>query len=206
MAEQATVPAASGYTDPPPFSAEAQGPSLTFFPAGKDRRDALLELVASARKTLDVCFYIFAEDKVSTSLRDALCEAASRGVDVTLIIDRFGASAKDEFLKPLSEAGGRYHYFSPRLGFRYLIRNHQKMVIADGERAMFGSANVDERSMRHNEELSIVAFDPDLVAVLDAHYEEDITKAEVIDLERWRDRPIWKKWAEAVVDPFEDWM
>ena len=144
MAEQATVPAASGYTDPPPFSAEAQGQSLTFFPAGKDRRDALLELVASARKTLDVCFYIFAEDEVSTSLRDALCEAASRGVDVTLIIYRFGASAKDEFLKPLSEAGGRYHYFSPRLGFRYLIRNHQKMVIADGERAMFGGFNIED--------------------------------------------------------------
>ena len=36
--------------------------------------------------------------------------------------------------------------------------------------------------------------------------ETGTTKAEVIDLERWRDRPIWKKWAEAVLDPFEDWL
>lgn len=144
MADAQTQPEPPGYADPPPFSCEAQGQSLTFYPAGEDRRQALLDLVASAQKTLDVCFYIFSEDGISTALRDALCEAAGRGVDVTLIIDRFGASAGDEFLKPLVEGGGRYLFFSPRLGFRYLIRNHQKMVIADGERAMFGGFNIED--------------------------------------------------------------
>ena len=108
MADAQTQPEPPGYADPPPFSCEAQGQSLTFYPAGEDRRQALLDLVASAQKTLDVCFYIFSEDGISTALRDALCEAAGRGVDVTLIIDRFGASAGDEFLKPLVEGGGRY--------------------------------------------------------------------------------------------------
>ena len=144
MAEEANPPAASSYRDPEPFSVEAQGQSLTVFPAGQDRRAALLELVASARKTLDICFYIFAEDAVSTELRDALCDAARRGVAVTLIVDRFGASASDDFLVPLTEAGGTYHFFSPRIGFRYLIRNHQKMVIADGTRAMFGGFNIED--------------------------------------------------------------
>ena len=144
MADQATLPAGSDFRDPPPFTAEAQGQSLTFYPAGLDRREALLELVASAREKLDVCFYIFAEDEVSAALRDALADAARRGVDVTLIVDRFGASASDEFLGPIAAAGGRYHFFSPRLGFRYLIRNHQKMVIADGKRAMFGGFNIED--------------------------------------------------------------
>ena len=132
------------FRDPAPFSIEAQGQSLTFYPAGRDRRDALLKLVRSARKTLDVCFYIFAEDAISTELRDGLCEAAQRGVEVTLIIDRFGASASDKFLQPLTDCGGRHFCFSPRVGFRYLIRNHQKMVIADGERAMFGGFNIED--------------------------------------------------------------
>ena len=144
MGEETTTEIATDYTDPPPFEAEAQGQSLTFYPAGKDRREAMLELVREAKKTLDICFYIFAEDEVSTELRDALCDAASRGVEVTLIIDRFGASATDEFLQPLVDCGGRFLCFSPRWTMRYLIRNHQKMVIADNEQAMFGGFNIED--------------------------------------------------------------
>ena len=144
MGEETRTDIAARYRDPPPFDAEAQGQSLTFYPAGKDRREAMLELVRSAKKTLDICFYIFAEDSVSTELRDALCDAASRGVEVTLIIDRFGASATDEFLQPLVDCGGRFLCFSPRWTMRYLIRNHQKMVIADNQRAMFGGFNIED--------------------------------------------------------------
>ena len=144
MADTATATQPTHFRDPPPFEVHAQGQSLTFYPAGTDRRQALMELVQSAKTTLNVCFYIFAEDSISVELRDALCEAASRGVEVTLIIDRFGASATDEFLKPLVDCGGRYLCFSPRWSMRYLIRNHQKMVIADNERAMFGGFNIED--------------------------------------------------------------
>lgn len=144
MGDIETTAVAADYRDPPPFRAEAQGQSLTFYPAGTDRREALMEIVASAKERLDVCFYIFAEDAVSAELRDALAEAARRGVAVTLIIDRFGASASDAFLQPLVDAGGRYFCFSPRIGLRYLIRNHQKMVIADGKRALFGGFNIED--------------------------------------------------------------
>ncbi|MBX7497174.1 cardiolipin synthase B [Qipengyuania sp. 6B39] len=142
MNAQEPCPSPVGYRDPAPFSHRAQGQSLTFYPGGADRRAALIELVEGARETLDVCFYIFEEDRISTELRDALVAAAARGVAVTLVIDRFGASASDLFLQPLVDAGGRFFCFSPRLGFRYLIRNHQKMVIADGKHAMFGGFNI----------------------------------------------------------------
>lgn len=144
MGESATTPASQAYVDPPPFAIEAQGQSLTFYPAGADRRQALMDIVASARERIDICFYIFAEDSVSAELRDALAAAAARGVAVTLIIDRFGASASDAFLQPLVDAGGRFFCFSPRIGFRYLIRNHQKMVIVDGNRALFGGFNIED--------------------------------------------------------------
>ena len=144
MGEPQTNASVIEFRDPPPFTVVAQGQSLTFYPAGADRREAMLELVRSAKTKLDICFYIFAEDEVSTELRDALCEAASHGVAVTLIIDRFGASASDEFLQPLVDSGGRYLCFSPRWTMRYLIRNHQKMVIADNTRAMFGGFNIED--------------------------------------------------------------
>jgi cardiolipin synthase len=144
MAEASVSETTGVYRDPEPFALEAQGHSLVFYPGGDDRRRALMDLVGSATTTLDICFYIFAEDEVSSELRDALCAAARRGVAVTLILDSFGASASDRFLQPLVDAGGRYFCFSPRIGLRYLIRNHQKMVIADGERALFGGFNIED--------------------------------------------------------------
>lgn len=139
-----TSPGDSAFESPPPFRVNAAGQDLTFYPGGEERREALFALVASARERLDVCFYIFAEDQIGAEFRDALCAAARRGVEVTLIIDRFGAAASDEFLRPLTECGGRFMCFSPRWTQRYLIRNHQKVVIADGTRAMFGGFNIED--------------------------------------------------------------
>ncbi|OCC25472.1 cardiolipin synthase B [Croceicoccus estronivorus] len=132
------------YSDPAPFSVESHGHELTFYPAGSDRLEALLKLIGRATRTLKLCFYVFEEDKCGRLVRDALAEAARRGVDVTLIVDRFGSDAREAFFVPLVEAGGRFHFFSPRWSRRYLIRNHQKIVIADGERAMIGGFNVQD--------------------------------------------------------------
>ena len=129
---------------PPPFEVEAQGQKLVFYPGGADRLQALLELVGSARKSLRMCFYIFAEDDSGRRVRDALCAAAARGVEVNLILDGFGASAGRTFFQPMIDAGGTFCCFSARWTHRYLIRNHQKIVIADGRRAMIGGFNVED--------------------------------------------------------------
>src|SRR5436190_22894676 len=109
--------AASGedYCDPPPFAVEAQGLSLTFYPGGKERFDALLGLIDGARTCLKLAFYIFATDESGASVRDALVEAARRGVDVRVIVDGFGATAGPAFFAPLVEAGGHFCSFAPRL-------------------------------------------------------------------------------------------
>lgn len=132
------------YRDPPPFTVEAQGQTLTFYPAGNDRLEALIDLIDSAKTSLSVCFYIFAEDTAAHRVRDAMANAAHRGVKVKLVIDGFGAAATDAFFEPLAAAGGQYWRFSARWSQRYLIRNHQKMVIVDQKRAMIGGFNVED--------------------------------------------------------------
>ncbi|HEX2795084.1 MAG TPA: phosphatidylserine/phosphatidylglycerophosphate/cardiolipin synthase family protein [Croceicoccus sp.] len=133
-----------GYRDPPPFAIDAQGQALTFYPGGPDRLDAMLALIDSARVCLKLCFYIFAEDASSQRVRDALVAAARRGVDVKLVIDGFGAAASQAFFQPLCDAGGEVWRFSAKWTQRYLIRNHQKMVIVDNARAMVGGFNVED--------------------------------------------------------------
>jgi cardiolipin synthase len=135
---------ARGWSDPAPFRIEAQGHKLAFYPAGEDRREALLELIAGARHTLQLCFYIFATDQTAVLVRDALTAAVRRGVTVTLMIDSFGATADEAFFRPFIEAGGHYCWFSPRFTQRYLIRNHQKIAVADGVRAMLGGFNIED--------------------------------------------------------------
>lgn len=132
------------YTDPPPFTLEAQGHTFVFYPAGEDRLAALLALIEAAKQSIRMCFYIFAEDASGVLVRDALAAASRRGVDVNLIIDGFGADARKAFFTPLTDAGGTFCAFSPTISQRYLIRNHQKIVVIDERIAMIGGFNVED--------------------------------------------------------------
>ena len=135
-------PGAEPYRDPAPFRASAQGLDLAFYPDGVDRLDALLVLIAGARPSLRLAFYIYAPDNSGGRVRDALVEAARRGVDVSVLLDGFGADVDARYFAPLTEAGGRFACFIAKPGIRYLIRNHQKMVIADDRVAMLGGFNI----------------------------------------------------------------
>ncbi|WP_374407610.1 phosphatidylserine/phosphatidylglycerophosphate/cardiolipin synthase family protein [Pelagerythrobacter sp.] len=136
--------ASSGFTDPEPFETEAGGQHLAFYPAGRDRRAALFKLIEGARESLKICFYIFATDATGVAVCDALTAAARRGVDIMLVVDRFGADADEEFFAPLTAAGATVRFFGKRWNERYLIRNHQKMVIADDTHGMFGGFNIED--------------------------------------------------------------
>lgn len=131
----------------PAFSRTAtiDGNQLTFYPDGPDRLAALLDLIGSARKSLRLLYYMFATDRSGELVRKALIEAINRGVEVSLLIDGFGSSSTPEsYFHELSEAGARFCRFLPSLGRRYLIRNHQKLALADGHRVLIGGFNVED--------------------------------------------------------------
>lgn len=132
------------WNDPAPFTMHACGHDMTFYPAGEDRRRALLELIEGATDSLKVAFYIFARTGVGEEVRDAMVAAARRGVDVTLIVDGFGAEVDDEFFQDMMDAGGTFHVFMAKWSRRALIRNHQKIVIADDAVAILGGFNVED--------------------------------------------------------------
>ncbi|HWK40370.1 MAG TPA: phosphatidylserine/phosphatidylglycerophosphate/cardiolipin synthase family protein [Croceibacterium sp.] len=142
MAEDSA--SAERFCDPPPFSVEAQGHLLSFQPGGPERMAALLAMIDGAQERIKLAFYIFATDQSAARVRDALTAAARRGVDVRIILDGFGSVADHRFFAPTIEAGASYCRFMPRFTRRYLIRNHQKLVVADGKVAMLGGFNVED--------------------------------------------------------------
>ncbi|HVL30402.1 MAG TPA: phosphatidylserine/phosphatidylglycerophosphate/cardiolipin synthase family protein [Sphingomicrobium sp.] len=125
------------------------GNRLILLPDGPDRLEALLGMIASARSSVRVLFYIFAGDAAGRLVRDALVEACRRGVAVSLLIDDFGSSSNpDHFFAALRAAGGRVCRFHPSWGRRYLLRNHQKMLLIDGDRpgsrVLIGGFNIED--------------------------------------------------------------
>jgi cardiolipin synthase len=126
------------------------GNALTLLDTGPRRLDTLVRLIAEAQHSLRVLFYIYVDDHAGRTIRDALIAAARRGVTVSLTIDGMGSepAASDSFFDPLKATGADVCQFIPRLGRRYLLRNHQKLLIADGEtdagRAVVGGFNVQD--------------------------------------------------------------
>ncbi len=134
----------AGYRDLDTFTVEAQGHHFTFLAAGEKRLDRLIELIDNAQSSLQLFYYMFDGDQTGVRVQAALAEAARRGVDVLLMIDAFGSDAPKSFFDPLVQAGGRFSLFSPRWNVRYLIRNHQKFVIVDGQKVLTGGINISD--------------------------------------------------------------
>ncbi len=125
--------------------------------------------IASARTSIFLESYIFATDRLGLAIVTALEKAASRGVDVRVIIDGVGSSSWSKQIRSRSKQGGFqlkvFHelpwarFFKRRaapkkLGFfrglfrRLNNRNHRKICIIDGEAAFVGSFNVIEYHCR----------------------------------------------------------
>jgi len=119
------------------------GNRLSALPEGAARRTALLDLISGAQTSLRLLYYIYADDAVGREVRDALAAAAGRGVAVRLIVDGFG-SAPPAFFDPLRAAGVEVCRFLPHWGRRFLLRNHQKLALADEAVALIGGFNIED--------------------------------------------------------------
>ena len=122
-----------------------EGNRLTLLPDGPQRLAVLLALIEGAERTLRLLYYIYTADASGEKIRDALMRAVKRGVEVSLLIDGFGSSKTPEtYFKELHEAGARFCRFNPAYGRRYLLRNHQKLALADERLAVIGGFNIED--------------------------------------------------------------
>jgi len=117
---------------------------LRLLETGASRRAALLDLIDGAEKSLRLLYYIYSADDVGRAVRDGLERARHRGVSVRLIVDGFGSSAPADFFGQLEKDGADICRFLPRFGRRYLLRNHQKLAIADEARVLIGGFNIED--------------------------------------------------------------
>jgi cardiolipin synthase len=125
------------------------GNRLTFLPDGPERLEALIALIDGARQSLRLLYYIYLADKSGERVKAAILQAIDRGVAVSLLIDGFGSSdTPDDYFADLPKKGARFCRFNPSYGRRYLLRNHQKLALADAElknpRILIGGFNIED--------------------------------------------------------------
>ncbi|MEO6436908.1 MAG: phosphatidylserine/phosphatidylglycerophosphate/cardiolipin synthase family protein [Tepidisphaeraceae bacterium] len=125
------------------------GNRLTLLTEGPERLDALIRFIDGASQSLRMLYYTFLADASGERVTQALLRAVERGVAVSLLIDGFGSSATpDDTFADLSRSGAKFCRFNPSYGRRYLLRNHQKLALADGETkrgcAIIGGFNISD--------------------------------------------------------------
>lgn len=145
-AECALVLSASGA--PPPVS----GNRVTLIDGGKEAYEAVLGLVQEARDHIHAQFFILDLDPVGKRFIHALASRARSGVRVRLLLDDLGSwRALRGIVKPLKEAGGEVAAFLPALPLHKRwsahLRNHRKLLIADGAAAFTGGMNIGTNYM-----------------------------------------------------------
>jgi len=112
-------------------------------------RLSLLEVIDGARQELYVLMYHFECDRCGLEVMAALIAAARRGVKLRMMVDDLGSSALLRgHVEALHQAGGRVVRFRP-VWFALFkraanLRNHRKIVVADGARAWAGGRNISD--------------------------------------------------------------
>ena len=150
------TPAAASVTTAPHMDAIFQshnipaattGNALRLLPTGEAAFSSLIDLCRSATTDLDALFYIVANDQAGRAFVNELTLRAQAGVRVRLLMDGLGnLTPPRAALSALRAAGGEVLFFSPLFQMPHRLhlnlRNHRKMVIADGTRVFAGGMNV----------------------------------------------------------------
>ncbi|MGN6766970.1 MAG: cardiolipin synthase, partial [Rhizobiaceae bacterium] len=135
-------------------------------------------------------------------LQEALCAAASRGVDVTLILPRRNddfaiARASRSYYPELLQSGVRIHEYEKGL-------LHAKTITMDGEITFIGSANMDRRSFDLNYENNMLIYDGKVTAALRSRQEEFLAASIRVETEEVRHWPWYRRLANntfAILSP-----
>ena len=185
-----------------PVPAPADAPGVERFahlassPADDDQSMAyfLLLPILAARESVYLASPYFIPDN---HLLAALVAKARSGVDVRLLLpgpntDNWvtRASARARY-QELLEAGAKIYEYQPTF-------MHAKYGIIDSQWSIIGSANLNSRSRRLDEENALGVLDRTLGAALRANFLHDLGRSQQIDLEEWRRRNPLEKLFETV--------
>jgi cardiolipin synthase len=148
-----------------PIGSPRMAATLTLLPTSESAVRALLELIATATRRVDLMIYGWEDDPTGREVASALEAAAGRGVVVRLLVDRGGflihnraaALGRPTFLDRLRSVPGVILIEPPDPFLRF---DHRKLVVVDGRTAWTGGMILTEVARRRWENLAFLAEGP----------------------------------------------
>jgi cardiolipin synthase len=107
-----------------------------------------LETIAEAERSLCLMTYVYWRGEIAHRVASALCERATAGVEVSVILDAVGAvKMEGSLISDMEQAGVRVVRFRPPKPYavrRLANRTHRKIVVADGRVGLIGGVGIAE--------------------------------------------------------------
>jgi cardiolipin synthase len=107
---------------------------------------ALLRVIDEAASTLHICTYVIANDAIGAALVERVRACVAQGVTVRILVDGVGGLTSWPMMRRLRACGAQVAWFIPPLHRplhgRTNLRNHRKVVIADGRHVWMGGRNL----------------------------------------------------------------
>jgi cardiolipin synthase A/B len=126
--------------------------SIEWLDDGVRAYETFLGQIRGAKRSIRITTYLIGNDPTGNSLVDAMSERARAGVEVTLLLDDLLAyKSPHEAINQLKTAGGKVERFMPLMHIPFRgqanLRNHRKIALFDGERAIVGGMNLADEYM-----------------------------------------------------------
>jgi cardiolipin synthase len=157
-----------------------------------DLKRLYLLTIGAARRSLDITTpYLVTDESTMWALEDAV----DRGVKVRVLTEGDTTDARSvkyasrRSYEQLLSGGIELYEYQPTM-------LHTKAMVVDGVWSMFGSANLDNRSLELNDELNVVVRNPDLATRLLNGFEADLRASKRLTLDEWRRRGFLEKTRE----------
>jgi cardiolipin synthase len=146
--------------------------------------ETMIDLIKTTQHRLNITTAYF---NPSRPAAEALQQAAGRNVQVGVLTNGphcthpSARNASRHGYAPLLEAGIHIYEYQPSL-------IHAKIITSDDTTSLIGSANLNFRSLYHDEEFSLLVRGPKLAAQLGEQFRCDLQQAPEITRQRWAHR------------------
>ena len=122
------------------------GNAVMLYQNGDEIFPPMLESIAEARSSVHFVTYVYSAGAVPTEFADAFSNAARRGVEVRIVLDRHGAKETPApLIARMRAAGCDVQWFRPARWYdwtQYNRRTHRRLLIVDGEIGFTGGVGI----------------------------------------------------------------